>query len=467
MIHHIGKRGSMKNKLTEPTLQVRSMIGIDWKYLVFIAALFTIAIGLKQAGLGLVFVILIARCVKGGANEVLEGLMIATVIRFFNPMLIEPGLIPGLGSVALTGVSFIVLFCRMKPGLFHRKSVVAWTIFFVYMLLTSLAFSSYRDVSVFKITMSSLTFLVSCMAMRAVIFRNFEVFLFNFFLCLVVFSMPLLAYPAIGMAQNDLGFQGILGHPQNAGSVLAHFLAYFIVLFIYAKEQFKSRWLLTPFIIISLYFLYKTQARTGMFALVLAIIGTIAIVSVTRRFPLFRKVRASKLVVAGLGVSILIGTFAVNELQHFVFKSRGAAVADVHVESVYSSREGIVTNALYSLQNNPIFGIGYGVASPYVHMEVTYLPGTSIPISAPTEKGVMLVAILEEGGVVGLILLLVALGALLQERLAINPVYVVTLLIPFLVNFGEFNFFAANGLGPIMMVFVLLQPQKSNWGKLA
>ena len=67
------------------------------------------------------------------------------------------------------------------------------------------------------------------------------------------------------------------------------------------------------------------------------------------------------------------------------------------------SREVLYEPMISNILENTIFGIGFGIASDPLSMNTIYF--NSIPISAPIEKGVLPLAIIEEIGFFGLIFL--------------------------------------------------------------
>ena len=49
-----------------------------------------------------------------------------------------------------------------------------------------------------------------------------------------------------------------------------------------------------------------------------------------------------------------------------------------------------------NISQNPLTGIGFGISSSPADMNITYFSEFNIPIGASIEKGVLLVAVMEE-----------------------------------------------------------------------
>ena len=86
------------------------------------------------------------------------------------------------------------------------------------------------------------------------------------------------------------------------------------------------------------------------------------------------------------------------------------------------------------------------------NMDIKYFKG--IPVSAPIEKGILPLAILEEVGVFGFIFFMIWI--LILIRLAINNSFrtLIVLLTILLFNLGEAGLFSANGYGMLYLIVI-------------
>lgn len=62
------------------------------------------------------------------------------------------------------------------------------------------------------------------------------------------------------------------------------------------------------------------------------------------------------------------------------------------------SRGFLIARMFSNIEEHPFVGIGFGVSSTPEEMNITYDPIFGAPLSAPVEKGVLPVAIIEEFG---------------------------------------------------------------------
>ena len=140
----------------------------------------------------------------------------------------------------------------------------------------------------------------------------------------------------------------------------------------------------------------------------------------------------------------------------FIFKTRGAEVAKESqtFENLVSSRQGLVDHALANFHESPWIGNGFQVSSAQKDLKIYSWKQL---LSAPIEKGVWVVAVLEEGGVFGMILfalfLLIAFYGLLTRHAFIGAAVLFVFIIS---NFGEFTFFSMSSTGGLLWSMVFL-----------
>jgi hypothetical protein len=446
---------------------IRNRIEIKWRYFLYITVIMLLPIAFGSAGSVLAFAVLIGAMIFRGPIAVIEGITIATLIRFTNPELAEAVLVHAIGSQFVHLVGMSVALSSRPEAFLRRKSACWWVVFLVCCGIISIFVSSYPDVSLMKIVTFCIGLVATMQAACRCDYRQIEVFIFNVMVVLVVLSLPLLAVPSIGKLRNGLGFQGITSHPQAAGTIMSLMLSWLLGVYLYARDRFSS--LVVPVLLMAgaFGFLFLSAARTGMFALILTVISTVLVVSFCKRFDAKRKWHAVWLACAGVALIGVIVVANFSEARNFVVKQRvEGEVREASIDNIAGTRLGAIDRAMDSLEKSPLFGIGYGMPSSGNRLEVVYLPGTSIPISAPIEKGVLLIGILEEVGVVGLVLFCIMFYQLFRERMMVNPVYCCTLFPIIFINMGEANLLSSNGLGPLSLVFMYLQPSKSPMGKL-
>ncbi len=157
----------------------------------------------------------------------------------------------------------------------------------------------------------------------------------------------------------------------------------------------------------------------------------------------------------GASFCLLIGAMLSSSMRDkissFVLK-RGDLGASVTVESVISSRMGLVERALDNFKKKPLIGNGFQVSDTMI--ELRNAPITSL-LSAPIEKGVWVTAILEEGGLIGFMLFIAFLLIVLFKMVKYKAYIAASTFFVFILsNMGEFSFFSMSYLGGFMWMLV-------------
>ena len=142
-----------------------------------------------------------------------------------------------------------------------------------------------------------------------------------------------------------------------------------------------------------------------------------------------------------------------DRATRFLLKSYVGETA-VSKETIIASRAAVLDRTLYNWRQSPIVGNGFQVSD---EMEGMHINSIRDILSAPIEKSTWTYAILEEGGVIGMILfslfLLISIGLMVKRHAYIGASVLFTLII---VNFGEFCIFSMSSEGGLFwcMVFV-------------
>ena len=105
-------------------------------------------------------------------------------------------------------------------------------------------------------------------------------------------------------------------------------------------------------------------------------------------------------------------------------------------------------SAMANFEESPAIGNGFQVSAQMADMDIRSWKQL---LSAPIEKGVWITAVLEEGGIFGLLLfcgfLLIAFPLLLSRQAYLG---VCALFVFIISNLGEFTFFSASGNGGLL-----------------
>ena len=142
-----------------------------------------------------------------------------------------------------------------------------------------------------------------------------------------------------------------------------------------------------------------------------------------------------------------------DKAAQFLMKSGNDDAGPITAEAVTSSRMGLVDKSLRNFKKSPLLGNGFQVS---VEMKKLKQRGLAI-LSAPIEKGVWVVAVLEEGGVIGMAIFVVFLLSCIVKSIKRRAYIGASCLFVFTVsNLGEFSFFSMSYVGGFgwAMIFV-------------
>lgn len=273
---------------------------------------------------------------------------------------------------------------------------------------------------------------------------------------LVVLSVPLLFVPVMYRYHDHL-FRGLLMHPQYTALVFATIFAWM------AGRCLTERHLAVgPLVaaIGALSVLWPTGSRTAVFAALLALGAALLIRLLVTRPSLRQCVSAlARPRIAAAGFLVVVTAVASEgamgeSVSRFIQKRDPGTVLGASSE-LWSTREHMVRLQWHNFTQRPLFGNGFGVPSDLGEARIVQDPLTGFALSAPTEKGFLPTAVLEEAGVVGAVLLAAALVSLLMHvaRASHFPRAWMAATALF-VNFGESVFFSFGGVGMFLWLMV-------------
>lgn len=295
----------------------------------------------------------------------------------------------------------------------------------------------------------------------------------SIFLCFAVFlivgSVCLIPFPGIAtlsaqyyiqrglpIPEGSL-FMGITHQSQALGPMTAVMSVMLLADLLFSVKKWDKLYLLL--LLLSPLLIYKTGSRTAM--------GTYAagLFFVTLVFMHARGVGAkwkgkvlSALFLIGMlgGLAFMAAPSLRQSAMQFIFKTRGAEIAKESqtYERLLSSRQGLIDHAIENFHESPWIGNGFQVSEMQKDLRVTSWKQL---LSAPIEKGVWVVAVLEEGGVFGMVLfclfLLIAFYCLLSRQAFIGAAVLFVTLVS---NLGEFTFFSMSYMGGLFWSMVFL-----------
>ena len=245
------------------------------------------------------------------------------------------------------------------------------------------------------------------------------------------------------------GLSGVTSHQQVLGSFAAISGILCFTLGVFSK--LPHRWLLNLLFLSFLPILWLTRSRTAVATLMLSVLFVVAVAPFVLRGQKsnFNRLNLGKWVAAGAGF-IVLGFFAdfatggriSKKMTDFVFKGRLGSYYDVTAEEITSSRMGLIELSWDIFLEHPVTGINFGTSlDPY------FVANASL-LSAPTEKGFLPTAILEETGIVGASFFLLFLILTFRRFYQDENIIAIAVLGGFLIqNLGEMMFFSLGGAG--------------------
>ncbi len=381
--------------------------------------------------------------------KVMMLLYVTSVMNLKNPLV--------FGSGTLIYVNYflvllnLMLFPTVLLGKYRIKldTKIVFVLFSFVLLLPSVIFSEYPDVSGMKFISFFLSFIsiyfmfLNLNGLRTV--RKIKVEK-NMLACnrlLLVMSLFILAV-GLGYTVNDTGFSGVLNHPQAFGILLILFLLNELL---FIGHRSHTHW---SYLFIALIFLlaYLTESRLSFFAcLILLISYTACKVKFTIKNTLLY---ISILFIAMMFISEALVIF------FNVLSKNGRSTAEGL--SVFVNSRGFLFEA--SLQNfleNKLIGIGFQISNGKYgsyEMIVHRIDFLNFPISASIEKGVFWSSLYEETGVIGSLAFIFLLAPILINTSFLFKV--LTILSIFLIGMGEAFYFSVHGIGMFFWLYLFM-----------
>jgi hypothetical protein len=264
---------------------------------------------------------------------------------------------------------------------------------------------------------------------------------------------------------------GIFYHPQIFGAVVALFSS--IVFIILLQEKYFS---LKTFFLLILFILcfiltFISASRTAYFSLLLSIL-TFMIYSIFLKKKYFFKIydilynkTFNIYIIAILLVLIILSYLHYEEFSIFIKK--GYDVNNL-TELYFSTRSVVIDPLIENIKSKWLTGIGFGLTSKFdpIILDINNFDRVLfflIEYRPEAEKGVIFLLVLEELGIIGLIIFVIWLISLISRtiRLGKNIELIIIFIILF-TNLGEAVLFAPGGLGLLFIILIFWTGTRSN-----
>lgn len=350
--------------------------------------------------------------------------------------ILNPGifaLYTGLASMVKWGLVFLISIYIIANCLYSYRSkrtniaLLRIILFCVTAIISSLIYSSYPLVAVFKV----LSFVIPTMAvMIGVVYENKVDWMPIIIkpLGILLFLSILLYGTSVGFYRNGRGFQGLFAHPNVYGVMLAFFVAGYL----HKEKNLQMK----QWVVIAAAFglCIVSQSRTGILSIVLVVL--ISVLSLDLR----RGTRTAIILLILLASILLILSTGMSDyISKILFKG--------HEASLLYSRENQIERNIDRFLTNPLFGRGFSV--PYY----SWIRDWHFSFDIVVENGNIVLALLGDVGIVGMLLFL---SAYVKVYMAGEGVPKMIFFTPFVVSMGEMSFFSTNNFGILIYFFLAI-----------
>lgn len=390
-------------------------------------------------------------------GHAIEALFLSFVFTHLNTTIFPDAALASISRYLIVFSAFMSVVGRdLFSGRFRLDSLSQVVIVFtVFTWIHSVFFSLVPVISILKVTILCLAFLTLLHAWRTVddaTRERVEYRIFGTLALIVIVSLVMKGYPGAYMPRSEL-LRGLTNQSQVLGVISAIVAVWS---FMRAVGRSRPSWIDLGLFALAAFTILNTGARTALLsvALTILVVATLALVKFGRvSLKSFSGARSARFVLfALLGVGVLISQ--ADRVRRFLIKAKGA-VADSGIEltELYrQSRGGLISEMWANIASDPFFGIGFGIASNPEEMYFKYFAG--IPISAPVEKGVTLLAVWEEVGLIGLFIFLVMLLVIFRRSIATGAERAAVFVAILLLNMGEASLLSAGGIGLVQLVLL-------------
>lgn len=397
-----------------------------------------------------------------GRAQAIQALALSWLFTMLNPGLAAEATASSTGRYAVLLGAAASVFVRSRTfhsGGIHVRSVTMNTVLLgLFLVVHSLFFSPIMDVSVLKAvswTLAMSTLIAAWLGLSPDERDRLSQQIFVGLIVLMLVSLPLLGLP-VGRLRNESGFQGILNHPQAFGPTMALLGAWAMSRMLGHKPPPWSMVALTGSCLV---LVVLSEARTAGLALVLGV-GIAAITapnlagrSVYEVLPGLRSKRVYFVGMIALAGTLLAGPMLADQIDHFLSKSGRSQASDL-IDAYQNSRGRKMDEMWDNIKITSWQGSGFGIASVPAEMDIGRDPILNLPVSASVEKGVLPLAVLEEVGIIGFVVVAAWIWTLLRRSSTGGIVPVTVAFTALLLNMGEATLFSPGGVGLLSLVLL-------------
>lgn len=394
-----------------------------------------------------------------GRTQAIQALSLSWLFSMLSPGVAAEATYGTIGRYAVLAGAAVSVLLRSNILKRGRVGLVVWATILLgaFICLHAIFVSPMKDVSLLKAiswTLACTTLISAWSSLSSDERYKLETQMFRGLVILMLASLPLLGTGS-GYLVNGTGFQGVLNQPQAFGLTMAVLAAWV------ASRALGSNppsYTMMVLFVSCLILIVLSEARTAGLALLIALLlAIVALQALTRRrmtslFPAIKSRRFALFAMAALAIASLSAPVLSGYIQSYLSK-RGDASGLVDVYD--RSRGRLIQDMWINIREHPWTGIGFGIASDPLSMEVQRDPVLGLPVGASIEKGVLPLAVLEELGIPGAIAVLAWIWLLIRHSIRGRRLVPIALLFTALMlNMGENILFSPGGMGLLLLVIV-------------
>lgn len=347
----------------------------------------------------------------------------------------------------------VCFFCIFRLYLSNKINVnkfiaITFMFFAFYLLVHSLFISKMPMLSLLK--SASFIFIASSiyLSFESLEIKETQDFLGIFFwvlLFLIIISF-LGFILGFGYEVNGTGFQGALNHPQTMG-MFSGAVFIFCLYLLSLNKEFHGNSLIIFLAFLALILVFASESRTGLLMILLPC--SMAIIYYSKL--LFNSFAFFMTSIFFLLTAVLLINFYMDEFIAYLVKGSGS---DNFADIAMSSRGPLFLAMWNNIVLNPILGIGFGVPTDNIFFNIEDASSfAGIIVSYPNEKGILFFAILEEVGLIGLMLFIMLLALSLHQAFKRNILGAMLGMSIISSNITEATFVSFGGAGLILFIF--------------
>lgn len=349
-------------------------------------------------------------------------------------------------------ILFICIYKLLNKSKVNVKKEI-WIIvlfgWFMYTSIISIVNSYLPIVSLFKVTVFTVGFIAVYIGfINTKTIYNWYQWIIGYFITILLWSVPLLI-SSKGYFREVAGFRGIIYHPNSFAIIMAIMITIFIIT-IKKRILLEHKTSIIIYIIIGTVLLFKSEARTSIFA----VSALILILMVNEILRFIKDSITLKVLVLSL-LFTCISLLVFIKFNDKIINFTNSIIFKYGTTDILASSEHVLEASKKEIEKNFIFGNGFGVDNSEENEK-----SLVIELSHPIEKRNIFLALLGETGIIGtsmfILFILMYMGKYDRFKFSIDDSIIFTCI---LVNMGEMIFFSGNSIG--MLVWLVFGLYKS------